>query len=114
MSETQWAHTLHISLNQEKPDRLVSQTGWFDLGRWAPTASFQIPDVPVFKIGCSNFYLLVFNGLFLLDKYKSFPSPSFGGCWCHPQNTFIISLCELSPTPLCEDLVIYEKIKVSG
>jgi hypothetical protein len=24
MSETQWSHTLHISLNQEKPDGLVS------------------------------------------------------------------------------------------
>jgi hypothetical protein len=25
MSETQWPHTLHISLNQEKPDGLVSK-----------------------------------------------------------------------------------------
>jgi hypothetical protein len=29
--------------------------------RWAPTASFQIPDVPVSKTGCFGFYWLVFN-----------------------------------------------------
>jgi hypothetical protein len=61
MSETQWSHTLHISLNQEKLDDPVSQTGGADLGRWAPTASFQIPDVPVFKTGCFSFYRLVSN-----------------------------------------------------
>jgi hypothetical protein len=33
MSETQWAHTLHISLNQEKPDDSVFQIGGSDLGR---------------------------------------------------------------------------------
>jgi hypothetical protein len=33
MSETQWAHTLHISLNHEKLDGPVSQTGWSGLGR---------------------------------------------------------------------------------
>jgi hypothetical protein len=33
MSETQWSHTLHISLNQEKPDGPVSQTEGFGLGR---------------------------------------------------------------------------------
>jgi hypothetical protein len=33
MSETQWPHTLHISLNQEKLDGLVSQTGGSGLGR---------------------------------------------------------------------------------
>jgi hypothetical protein len=33
MSETQWPHTLHISLNQEKPDGHVSQTGGSSLGR---------------------------------------------------------------------------------
>jgi hypothetical protein len=33
MSETQWPHTLHISLNQEKPDGSVSQTEGFSLGR---------------------------------------------------------------------------------
>jgi hypothetical protein len=27
MSETQWSHTLHISLNQKKPDDPISQTG---------------------------------------------------------------------------------------
>jgi hypothetical protein len=31
MSETQWPHTLHISLNQEKPDGPVSQTGGYGL-----------------------------------------------------------------------------------
>jgi hypothetical protein len=40
MSETQWPHTLHISLNQGKPDGLVSQTEGSGLGRGAPTASF--------------------------------------------------------------------------
>jgi hypothetical protein len=62
MSETQCPHTLHISLNQDKLDDPVSQTGGFDLGRWAPTASFQIPGVPVSKTGCSSFYWLVSNG----------------------------------------------------
>jgi hypothetical protein len=33
MSETQWLHTLYISLNQEKPDGPVSQTGESGLGR---------------------------------------------------------------------------------
>jgi hypothetical protein len=33
MSETQWPHTLHISLNQEKPDGPVSQTRGSGLGR---------------------------------------------------------------------------------
>jgi hypothetical protein len=33
MSETQWPHTLHISLNQEKLDDPVSQTGGSSLGR---------------------------------------------------------------------------------
>jgi hypothetical protein len=59
--ETQWPHTLHISLNQEKPDGPVSQTGGSSLGRWAPTASSQIPDVLVSKTRCSSFYWLVVN-----------------------------------------------------
>jgi hypothetical protein len=33
MSETQWSHTLYISLNQGKPDGPVAQTGRSDLGR---------------------------------------------------------------------------------
>jgi hypothetical protein len=33
MSETQWPHTLHISLNQKKPDGLISQTRGSGLGR---------------------------------------------------------------------------------
>jgi hypothetical protein len=33
MSETQWSHTLHISLNQEKPDGPVSQIRGSGLGR---------------------------------------------------------------------------------
>jgi hypothetical protein len=33
MSEIQWSHTLYISLNQEKSDGPVSQTGGFRLGR---------------------------------------------------------------------------------
>jgi hypothetical protein len=33
MSETQWSHTLHISLNQKKLDDSVSQTGGSGLDR---------------------------------------------------------------------------------
>jgi hypothetical protein len=33
MSETQWPNTLHISLNQGKPDGPVSQTGGSSLDR---------------------------------------------------------------------------------
>jgi hypothetical protein len=33
MSETQWPHTLHISLNQKKSDGPVFQTGGSGLGR---------------------------------------------------------------------------------
>jgi hypothetical protein len=33
MSETQWPHTLHISLNQEKLDGPISQIGGSGLGR---------------------------------------------------------------------------------
>jgi hypothetical protein len=33
MSETQWSHTQHISLNQEKLDGSVSETGGSGLGR---------------------------------------------------------------------------------
>jgi hypothetical protein len=33
MSETQWSHTLHISLNQGKLDGPISQTGGSDLDR---------------------------------------------------------------------------------
>jgi hypothetical protein len=62
MSETQWSHTLHILLNQGKPDGPVSQIGWSDLGRWAPMTSFLILDVPFTKTGCSSFYYLVSNG----------------------------------------------------
>jgi hypothetical protein len=52
MSETQWSCILHISLNQGKPDFLV----------WAPTVSFQILDVSVFKTRFYDFYWLVPNG----------------------------------------------------
>jgi hypothetical protein len=48
MSETQWLHTLHISMNQEKPDGLV----WADeLQRLVLKYQmfwFPKPDVPVF------------------------------------------------------------------
>jgi hypothetical protein len=56
MSETHLPHTLHISLNQEKSDCLISQTRGSSLGRWALTASFQIPDVSISKTGCFGFY----------------------------------------------------------
>jgi hypothetical protein len=61
MSETQWPHTLDISLNQGKLDGPVFQTGGSYLGGWAPITSFLIPDVPVTKTRCSNFYWLVSN-----------------------------------------------------
>jgi hypothetical protein len=62
MSETQWSHTLHISLNQGKPNDPVSQIEGSGLGRWAPMASFLIPDVLIIKTEYSNFYWLVSNG----------------------------------------------------
>jgi hypothetical protein len=67
-------HTPHFT-EQKKLDGPVSQIGGSDLGRWAPTASFQIPGILIFKIGCFNFYWLVFTGQFLGDNYKSFPLP---------------------------------------
>jgi hypothetical protein len=55
MSETQWPHTLHISLNQEKPDGPV----WTDELQWRVFKyrmfQFSKPDI-------SDFYWLVFNG----------------------------------------------------
>jgi hypothetical protein len=101
MSKTHWLHTLHISLNQENqmvrfPKLEVSV--WADELQWL-----------VFKYRMFRFLLASFQWLVLGDKYKSFLPPSFGGCWCHPWNTLIPSLCELSSTPLCEDLVICEK-----
>jgi hypothetical protein len=48
MSEIQWPHALHISLKQWKPDGPISQIRGSGLDKWAPTASFQIPDVLVF------------------------------------------------------------------
>jgi hypothetical protein len=48
MSETQWPHTLHISLNQKKPDGPV----WADELQWLVFKyrifRFPKPDVPVF------------------------------------------------------------------
>jgi hypothetical protein len=52
MSETQWPHTVHILLNQEKEDNLI----------FSVMAIFQILDVSVFKTGCFGFYWLVPNG----------------------------------------------------
>jgi hypothetical protein len=46
MNKTQWPHTLHISLNQEKQDNPVSQTECLVL---SITVIFQILDVPVSK-----------------------------------------------------------------
>jgi hypothetical protein len=59
MCETQWPHTLHISLNQQKQDSLVFQTG---VSVFPVATIFQILDVSVFKTECSNFYELVLNG----------------------------------------------------
>jgi hypothetical protein len=48
MSETQWPHTLHISLNQKKPNGPV----WADELQWLVFKyrifRFPKPDVPVF------------------------------------------------------------------
>jgi hypothetical protein len=45
MSETQWPHTLHISLNQEKQDSLVLPVTTIIQ---IPNVSVSKPDVPVF------------------------------------------------------------------
>jgi hypothetical protein len=47
MGETQWPHTLHISLNQKKQYNPVSQTEGSDL---LVTAIIQILDVPIPKL----------------------------------------------------------------
>jgi hypothetical protein len=48
MSKTQWPHTLHISLNQGKPDDPV----WADELQWLVSKywmfRFSKPDVPIF------------------------------------------------------------------
>jgi hypothetical protein len=76
-------HTPHLT----EPGK----TGWSDFQNW------------MFRFLLASFRRLVFG-----DKYKSFPPPSFGGCWCYPRNTFILSLCELSPTPLWESCDLWE------
>jgi hypothetical protein len=62
MSETQWSHTLHISLNQGKSDDLVSQTEPSGLVSFLQQLvlkfrmfQFPKPDVLVF-------YWIVLNG----------------------------------------------------
>jgi hypothetical protein len=51
MSETQWPHTLHISLNQKKQDSPISQTG----------ASGFSCNGYISHSACSGFYWLVHN-----------------------------------------------------
>jgi hypothetical protein len=55
ISETQWPHTLHISLNQEKPDGPISKPEgpvWVDELQWLvfkyQMFRFLKPDVPIF------------------------------------------------------------------
>jgi hypothetical protein len=76
MSEAQWPHTLHISLNQEKQVSLVLFFG----GGGASIKASPLP--PLEFAGTTN-------------GSNSFPS-----------------LCELSPTPLCEVYLICEKSKL--
>jgi hypothetical protein len=54
MSETQWLHTLHISLNQGKSDGL--QFGLQRLDFKFRMFQFLKPDVLVTKTKCSSFY----------------------------------------------------------
>jgi hypothetical protein len=85
MSETQWPHTLHLSLNLEKLDVLICQTRAFGLGCNCYNSNSIFSSS---KIGCSSFYWLVSNGQFFFlggGKYKSFPLPSFWGCWFQEQ-----------------------------
>jgi hypothetical protein len=101
MSETQWPYTLRISLNRK--NQMVRFSKLEGLV-WANEIQRLVSKYRIFRFLLANFQWLVLG-----DKYKSFFPPSFGGCWCYPQNTLILSLCQLSPIPLCEDLVICEK-----
>jgi hypothetical protein len=56
MSETLWPHTLHISLNPEKSDVLVCQTGVFGLGCNSYNLNFRCS---ISKTECSSFYWIV-------------------------------------------------------
>jgi hypothetical protein len=58
MSEIQWPHTLHFSLNQEKQDNPVSQTGVSD---FAYNGYISNSGCSGSKTGCSDFYRLVSN-----------------------------------------------------
>jgi hypothetical protein len=59
MSETQWAHTLHISLNQKKQDSLVFQTRVSGFACNDSNSNFGCFN---HKTGCSGFDWLVSNG----------------------------------------------------
>jgi hypothetical protein len=61
----------------------------------------------MFRFLLVSFQRLVFGG-----KYKSFPHPPLEVAGSTNENTHPNSLCELSPTPLCEVCVIYEKSKL--
>jgi hypothetical protein len=86
MSETQWPHTLYISLNQGKLDSPVSQIRGSCLDSLVTTASFQKLDVLIFKTVYFSFYWLVSNVYFLGDKYKSSPLPHLEGVGATHEN----------------------------
>jgi hypothetical protein len=52
MSETQWSHTLHISLNQEKPDGPI----------WADELQWLVSKYRMFQFLLTSFQRLVFWG----------------------------------------------------
>jgi hypothetical protein len=85
MSKTQWPHTLHISLNQEKPYVPVSKP---ECLVWPITAIIQISDVLVLKSDIS-----VFTGKFPMARFwgisiKAFPLPPLEGASSTNENTY--------------------------
>jgi hypothetical protein len=67
MSERHWSHILHFSLNQEKQDSPVSQTG---VSGFACNGYISNSGSSSSKTECSNFYWLVFG-----DGIKASPFP---------------------------------------
>jgi hypothetical protein len=59
-----------------------------------------------------RFLLDSFQRLIFRDRYKSFPLPPLEIAGSINENTYLISLCELSTTHLSEVCVIYEKSKL--
>jgi hypothetical protein len=89
-----------------------------DCSVWPVTTIIQILDVPIPKSD-----VLVSNGLFSTASFfvggrvrgasiKAFPLPLLEDADSTNENTHPIRLCELSPTPLSEVWLIYEKFKL--